>query len=330
MGLPTHAERLRIATYHTELHRNGPGVMLRDITRGDAQVVSILNVIAAADPDIVVLQGIDHDTHEFGLSALKFRLADLGLDLMFQYAPPSNSGLQTGLDIDGDGRLLEPEDAQGYGEFLGQRGIAVLSRYPIDQRNIQNFNALTWQDFAAATSLDQGFLQATSAEIQETIRLSSTTHSVIPIAIGQQSLRLLTYHATPPVFDGPEDRNGVRNAHENLFFPFFLDGYFGSAPNNSFVIAALANIDPMRGEGHLSVIQSLLMNPRVQAPLGHRRVPTADWPNPPGRLRVSYLLPSSDIKVLDSGVFTQDQHPVQSDDIVNASRHRLVWVDIDF
>ncbi|MGH1466943.1 MAG: endonuclease/exonuclease/phosphatase family protein [Cognatishimia sp.] len=320
---------MRIATYHTELHRDGPGVMLRDITRGDAQVVSITNVIAAAAPDIIVLQGIDYDAQGYGLSALRQRLADLGTELLFQYAPPPNSGLQTGLDIDADGRLLEPEDAHGYGDFFGQRGIAVLSRHPIDHRKIQNFQDLTWRDFAKATSLEQAFLQATSDSIRNSIRLSSSAHSVIPITIGQQSLSLFAYHATPPVFDGPEDRNGIRNAHENLFFPFYLEGYFGPAPSKSFVFTALANIDPNRGEGHHSVIQNILQNPRLQTPAGHHHMPTVDWPNPLGEMRVSYLLPSTDIKVLDSGVVSPDQHPALSNDIINASRHRLVWLDID-
>ena len=56
--LPARSDTIRIATYNTELSRKGPGLMLRDIEKGDdAQVTAVIRVIVAADADIIALQG---------------------------------------------------------------------------------------------------------------------------------------------------------------------------------------------------------------------------------------------------------------------------------
>jgi hypothetical protein len=42
----------------------------------------------------------------------------------------------------------------------------------------------------------------------EVFRLSSKSHWDVPIVIGRKTVHFLVSHPTPPVFDGPEDRNG--------------------------------------------------------------------------------------------------------------------------
>ena len=57
-----------------------------------------------------------------------------------------------------------------------------------------------------------------SPEIVKVQRLSSTGHWAVPIKLGgKAALTLLVFAATPPVFDGPEDRNGRRN-HDEIRF----------------------------------------------------------------------------------------------------------------
>ena len=57
---------------------------------------------------------------------------------------------------------------------------------------------------------------------------------------------------------------------------------------------------------------------------------TGDWwdsKNGSGNLRVDYVLPSNDLKILDAGVFW----PVVKDPLyrlIKASDHRMVWVDV--
>ncbi|MEC9313216.1 MAG: endonuclease/exonuclease/phosphatase family protein, partial [Pseudomonadota bacterium] len=47
--LPAQADTVRIATFNTELSRKGPGLLLRDIERGeDPQIAAVIDVILAA------------------------------------------------------------------------------------------------------------------------------------------------------------------------------------------------------------------------------------------------------------------------------------------
>ena len=149
-------------------------------------------------------------------------------------------------------------------------------------------------------------------------------------------LHLLAFHATPPVFDGPEDANGRRNHDEIQFWQVFLDGAFGPPPKDRFVVMGDANLDPDDSDGRQGAIRTLLVDPRLQDPRpmrpgpvaatpdksGDPRLHTVDWPPPgPGTLRVSYILPSRDLRVSGAGIHWPE-------DSAAASRHRLVWVDL--
>ncbi len=76
---PLLAGAVRIATFNAELDRDGPGVLLRDILRGkDPQIASAVEVIAAAAPDILVLQRFDYDHELHALGAFADLLAAKG------------------------------------------------------------------------------------------------------------------------------------------------------------------------------------------------------------------------------------------------------------
>ncbi len=324
------AETLRVATFNTELSRDGPGLLLRDIQRGDPQVSGVVRILAEAKPDVVALQGIDWDHDGLALIALNRELAESGLVYPYVFAPQPNSGLQTDLDLDGDGKTNGPGDTQGWGRFTGQGGLAVLSRYPIAHQDALNFSNLLWKDVPdASLPMHNGSLfpskQALSVQ-----RLSSTGHWVVPIDTPDGQFHLMTFHATPPVFDGPEDRNGRRNRDEIRFWKHFLDGAFDPAPNNRFVIAGDANLDSHLGEGNKQAIRELLADSRIQDPKPKDRdgsLATVSWKGV-GNLRVDYVLPSMDWRVADAGVFQPDADNPNSEGRPTASRHRLVWVDL--
>lgn len=343
---PVLADTIRIATYNTELTRDGPGLLLRDLQKGrDKQIDAVVKVITAADPDILALQGIDWDHGQQALTALRRRLADAGSDYPFALSLQPNRGLATGLDLNGDGRPHGPEDSQGYGDFTGQNGIALLSRHPIDHTGLRDFTDLLWADLPDAllpeTETNAGpFPSAAALAIQ---RLSSTGHWAVPIQLPSgATLTVMTYQAGPPVFDGPEDRNGKRNHDETRLWSLFLDGAFGGAPTRPFVIAGGANLDPQDGDGRPEALNALLTDPRLQDPaptstgaatapdqghIGPNATDTVEWDGP-GRLRVDYVLPSADLTVTASGVIWPETGPL-ADAALMASRHRLVWVDID-
>ncbi len=183
--------------------------------------------------------------------------------------------------------------------------------------------------------------------------LSTTAHWDVPLEPSNGRLfHLLIWHATPPVFDGPEDRNGRRNHDETAFWLRYIDGDLGYEPPQHFALAGIANLDPLDGDGRVEALEALLTHPRVTDPKpssrggaeaavidagvnlrhqGEASLDTVDWedtPNRPGNLRVDYVLPSSNLDVLGAGVFWPAPDGLWRSEVELASRHRLVWVDV--
>lgn len=349
---PAVAESLRIATFNTELSRKGPGLLLRDIRKGDTQANAVAAVIAQTAPDVIVLNGVDYDHNGLTLAALTQLIAKAGHDMPYRFAARPNSGWATELDLDGDGRLGGAGDAHGWGRFAGAGGMAILSRYPMGKAH--DLSQLIWAEQAWATLPQKNGKPFPSEAALKVQRLSSVGHWIVPIKIDERrALSLMAFHATPPVFDGPEDRNGKRNHDEISLWRHVLDGGYGVAPDKRFVILGDANLDPVDGQGLKSAIGALLTDPRVQDVqpqsagakaqgdpwhLGDPALDTVDWPGRekdakrkgPGNLRVDYVLPSIDLKVTGAGVFWPA--PGQSGEELarRASRHRLVWVDVSW
>ncbi|AEI92054.1 endonuclease/exonuclease/phosphatase family protein [Roseobacter litoralis] len=332
------SETLRIATFHTGLERKGPGLLLRDILRGeDAQIKAVASVLTTVAPDIVALQSFDYDLTGAALSAFTDILRTGGLDYPYQFATLPNTGMRTNLDMDGNRRRAEARDAQGYGFFSGQGGMAILSKYPIVIDEVQDFSAVLWRDFPGALLPETAAGPFPSEQAQAIQRLSTTGHWVVPVDVpGPGRVTLMTLHASPPVFDGPEDRNGKRNHDEIVFWQSYLDGVFGPAPDSQFVVLGAFNQDPVAGEGLKKAMRGLISDPRLQdvEPTSPGSVEatgdpfdTADWDDPvPGNMRVDYVFPSSDWRVQAAGVYW----PSGPEGVVaqTASSHRLVWVDL--
>ncbi|MEX0303480.1 MAG: endonuclease/exonuclease/phosphatase family protein [Leisingera sp.] len=326
------AETIRIATFNSELSRGGPGLLLRDIERGkDPQIDAVVEVIAAVQPDVLALQGIDWDYESLALAALAVQLAEAGASYPHRVSLQPNAGLPPPepLDLDGDGRTGGPRDNQGFGRFRGQGGIALLSRRPVDRAGIRSFSDLLWRDLPGALLPQHpDGSPYPSPETQAVQRLSSTAHWLIPVELtGGGRLNVMTFHASPPVFDGPEDRNGRRNRDEIRLWQLLLDGQLGPVPEGPFVIAGDANLDPVQGEGIKPAIRGLLKDPRLQDPLPGSAIgglATVDWPGI-GQMRVDYVLPSAGLRVTASGVAWPKGPEAAA---ARASRHRLVWVDV--
>ncbi|MEO6596504.1 MAG: endonuclease/exonuclease/phosphatase family protein, partial [Planctomycetota bacterium] len=175
-------------------------------------------------------------------------------------------------------------------------------------------------------------------------------------------------HPTPPVFDGPEDRNGCRNHDEIRFWIDYLTpgkawmaddaGVVGGlAEGERFVLMGDFNCDPHDGDARREALVALLAHARVQdskpmsaggpeqslkqwganaTHVGDPALDTGDFPDEvgngpssgPGNLRVDYVLPARAFDVVHSAVFWPLAHEPGAN-LVQASDHRLVWVDID-
>lgn len=346
------AESLRIATYAAPLSRDGPGLLLRDILGGaDPQIEAVALVLAGMAADIVVLTDFDWDQDLVALRSFADLLRERSVNYTHIFSLPPNSVLSTGLDMDGNGWLGEARDRQGYGRFAGDNGMAILSRWPIAAAGVRDFSDILWQDLPGATLPiwpdGTAFPSEAAASVQ---RLSSSGHWVVPIQLPDGAeLSLLVWAATPPVFDGSEDRNGLRNRDELLVWQHLLDGGMGPVPD-PFILIGNANLDPADGDGLRPAMMNLLADARLVDPLpqsegaiiaadanhlGDPGLDTADWTGDgagPGNLRVSYILPDAALDVVGAGVFW----PASDDPLADllapnglaAGPHHLVWVDI--
>jgi len=359
--------KLRLATFNSSLYGRAAGEVSARLANGDdPQAISLAAIVQTVRPDILLINEIDHEADAKTVKVLAEKYFAIGregrdgIQYDWIYSAPSNTGIDSGIDLDGNGRPGDPGDAWGYGVYPGQYASAVLSRYPIDTESIRTFQQFRWADLPGA--LEPRFPDSQkkfySDETWQRLRLSSKNHIDVPIRIGSKTLHVLASHPTPPVFDGPEDRNGCRNHDEILFWVHYIDGSDALSDDNgasgglandaSFVVMGDLNSDPVIGDSRHEAIRKLLQHPRVtdSRPV---RLPYAEndlklWTRPldftkpsvatatsdfgrTGQLRVDYVLPSNDMKITDAKVFWPGQRDPGSQ-WIEASDHRLVWVDV--
>jgi 3-phytase len=352
---------LRFATYNASLNRATQGGLLTDLRAGDAQARKVADVIATTRPDVLLINEFDHDPE----AAEVFTDEYLGGAYRYRYSDTCNTGVGSGFDLNGDGITgTEPgtvdyaNDALGFGFFPGQYCMLVLSKHPIDTANVRTFQNFLWADMPGAL-LPAGFYTPEELEI---LPLSSKSHWDVPIKVGgKRTIHFLVSHPTPPTFDGPEDRNGTRNHDEIRFWADYVrpwrgryiyddEGRRGGLKRGaSFVIAGDQNADPADGDSVPGAAQQLLDHRLINATvtpaseggveaaqldgginLEHEGDPafdTADFGEPPGNLRVDYVLPRRNLKVTGAGVFWPALGQ-PGRDLIDASDHRLVWIDI--
>jgi len=296
---------LRLAFWNVELNRKGPGLLLAELAKGTDATDVVTAAIAALDADVLVISGFDYDAGGLALAAL-----NAGLTAPYPHlaALRPNTGIRSGFDLDGNGRVDEARDAIAYGRFPGEGGMAILSRLPIDASHSTDHSALLWRDLPGA---DLPPLPDGAADI---LRLSSTGHHDTALTLPDgRRLHLLTWHGSTPAFDGTEDRNGKRNHDETAFWLHLLNS--PQAPQPPFVLLGQANADPEKGDGNPAAIRALLADPRLTDPLSGD---TVDYGGSIGPLRVAYILPSAGITISASG-----HAPAPP-----GARHHPIWVEI--
>lgn len=320
---------MRVGFFHTELTRTGPGLMLRDLLAGkDPQVQAVIDVVVETRPDILVIWGLDWDLDNLGLNALISALEEAGSPLIHGFTRQPNRGIPTGFDLDGNGQSDNAEDAQSYGEFTGQNGLAVLSRWPVATGDVQDFTQMLWRDLPGALLPWPGMPDG----VEAVLRLSSTAHWLVPVDTPEQGrVWLGVFSANTPVFDGPEDRNGRRNHDELLFWTRLLDGELQTRAPEGLILSGHANLDTTRGDGRREAIRTLLNHPGLQdpAPTGSEGDLTVDWKRDDlENMRLSYVLPDLTWQVIGTGVHWPAAGEPGAEAVEAASRHRLVWVDV--
>jgi alkaline phosphatase D len=148
---------VRFATFNTSLYGLRAGDVAASLDDPSwSHAVGVASILQRVRPDVVLLNEIDAD------QAVVERLRDGflavsqdgldPLDYPYVYVAPSNTGVHSGIDLNGDG-VLTPDregtddyanDSFGYGVYEGQYGFAVLSRYPLDTP--RTFQTFLWAD----------------------------------------------------------------------------------------------------------------------------------------------------------------------------------------
>lgn len=363
-------QTLRVATFNASLFRGESGALARDLSGGDdRQAQQVAEVLQRVRPDVVLINEFDWDpdgasARTFAEEYLQVAQGDAeALDLQHWFVPDTNTGLHSGVDLDQNGEAVaEPgsqsygNDAYGFGQFHGQYGMVVYSRFPLG--DARTFQTLRWADMPGNLLPTDWY----SAEAAAAMRLSSKNHVDLAVDAEGHTLHLFASHPTPPAFDGDEDRNGRRNHDEIRFWVDYIaggeaaayvrddDGATGAAPSDAaFVLLGDLNSDPADGDSRRDALAHLLSHPRVQDPQqesagarlaaeadggananhdGPAAQDTADFSDGRvGNLRVDYALPSANLTVVDAGVFWPAPDAPDAD-LADVSDHHLVWVDV--
>ncbi|XQQ06388.1 MAG: endonuclease/exonuclease/phosphatase family protein [Leptolyngbya sp. IPPAS B-1204] len=356
-------ESIRFAQFNASLNRRAEGQLVTDLsdpnaaTPGTAQAKAIAEIIQRTNPDVVLINEFDYFATDPSLAVKLFLQNYLAVsqneaspvEYPYFYIAPSNTGIPSGFDLDNNGSIVTTpgqagygNDAFGFGNYPGQFGMLLLSKYPIDTANVRTFQKFLWQDMPGSLlptiALPDAAEPWYSPEEQAALRLSSKSRWDVPIQVNGKTVHALVSHPTPPVFDGAEDRNGKRNHDEIRFWADYVtpgQGNYiyddqgrngGLMPEASFVIMGDQNADPFDGDSFQQAILQLLNNSRVNTSVTptsaggadaaqrqhrindqHRGNPafdTADFSDTtPGNLRADYVLPSQDLAVTDAQVF---------------------------
>lgn len=282
-------DTLRVASYNVSLYSNEAGGLMQRLQTGDDGARRVAAVLQRVRPDVVLLNEFDYVAD--GSAADLFQREYLEraqpgggqpLRYRYRYLAPVNTGVRSGLDLDGDGVVggegrAYGNDAWGYGLHPGQYGMLLLSRHPIDAEAARTFQLFKWSALPGARrplDPDTGGSWY-PGPVWDQLRLSSKSHWDVPVRTPRGTVHVLASHPTPPVFDGPERRNQARNADEIRLWREYVSGgdkpwlcddagrCGGLAEDARFVIVGDLNADPVDGEGINEAIVELLEHPRV-------------------------------------------------------------------
>lgn len=364
---------IRFASFNVSFYRKSAGNLIKEFEEANPeklQARQVAEILQTVRPDVVLLNEFDFDGEGRALKAFqknylaKSQNKKQPIEYPYSFYLPVNTGIDSGIDLDGDGKTGTGNDAFGFGVHPGQYGMAVLSKFPIKKKQTRSFQKFLWKDMPGHLMPFKPGNEKPyySAEATNVFRLSSKSHWDIPIEINGDVIHFLTAHPTPPVFDEQEDRNGRRNHDEiRMFADYVTPGkanYLyddngktgGLAKGAKFVIAGDMNADPVDGDSSNNAARQLTDHPLINhaktpaSPGGrfyskqqgekngeHRgdaQFDTGDFNDRSvGNLRLDYCLPSKNLSIIKSGIFWPTPEEAGAE-LIGASDHRLVWIDV--
>lgn len=282
---PSAITEIRVASYNASLERSAAGELQAELEAGDsAQAASVAEVIQSANPDILLINEIDPTegvVDAFRDLYLEVPQGDqAAVEHPFVYIADSNTGIDSGQDLNGDGETGTPNDAFGFGTYEEEFGFVIFSKFEIDTENVRTFQEFLWADMPgnlltdANTEGTEPLTDLLDQDAVDVFRLSSKNHVDVPVIVNGETVHVLAAHPTPPVFDDPTfDLNGKRNNDEIRFWADYVEGedYFtdddgttgGLAEGERFVIVGDYNADPFDGDSVPGAAQQIIESPAV-------------------------------------------------------------------
>ncbi|WZI66359.1 MAG: phytase [Gloeotrichia echinulata IR180] len=294
---------IRFSQFNASLNRNAEGQLVTDLsTPNNAQAKAVAEIIQRNNPDVLLINEFDYVAANplQPVQLLQQNYLSVSqngatpVNYPYVYIAPSNTGIASGFDLNNNGTAVTTQGAAGYGDdafgfgnFPGQFGMLLLSKYPIDTANVRTFQNFLWKDMPGnlltndptldnpATAVNENLNGFYSPDEINNLRLSSKSHWDVPIIVNGETIHVLVSHPTPPVFDGTEDRNGKRNHDEIRFWADYITpgkgNYIyddkgnkgGISAGSSFVIMGDQNADPFDGDSYNKAVLQLLQNPNI-------------------------------------------------------------------
>lgn len=329
----------------------------------NAQIKNIAEILQRVRPNVVLLNEFDYiENPKLGILAFQNKYLALPqnnakpIDYPYSYIAPVNTGVLAPVDLNNDGSVSLPGDGFGFGFYPGHYGMVVLSQFPIEHKSARTFQKFLWQHMPNAKKpVNEDGKLFYSDKAWKALRLSSKSHWDIPVNVNGEIIHLLASHPTPPVFDGPENRNGKRNHDEIRFWSDYISDdkkinayiyddqkkYGGLGKNKRFVILGDLNASMVEGDGLREGIRSLVKHKNVMQDIlpesvaGKQNKPdsihsashTAHW-----GMRADYVLPSAfGFGYKASGIFWPEKQSKLFrlvNGLTSSSDHRLVWVEV--
>ncbi|GAA1811465.1 endonuclease/exonuclease/phosphatase family protein [Nesterenkonia flava] len=352
---------LRVATLHANLTAESlDGLVASLATGNDPRARVLAETVQLNDPDVLLLTGVSFDENHQIAQALQqhFHIGQnnqSGVDYPYYFTAPTNSGMDSGADLDRDGVIGGPTDAIGYGTYPGQYGMIVFSKHPILESEIRTFQNFLWRDMPSSSMPAERY-----SELEQSVmRLAETTLWDVPVLPegSDEPLHVIANSvATPPVAEEIDVDRG--NDKRRMIADYFSgrgsyiyddDGRTGPlSPDAEYVVVGqpASKQGTLGDEEDLSVLldSGLVQDPApeavTEAPLSARPGGTAMTDETATRavsgghdVRASFILPSWGLEISESGVFWPSEGEVgyRLVDPYSTSNpaDRLVWVDLE-
>lgn len=370
-------ESVRVATFNLAMSPDAPGTLSLQLdSASNAQGQSVAEILQRTRPDVVVLTSIDLGPDGAHLDLLIQNYLSVGqvglepLSYPHRYLPPGNSGVPSGVDLNGNGILGEPADALGWGLYPGQYGMAILSRYPIRESEVRNFQRFLWKDMPDAILPDDPTTEASgdrlSTRALEVLPLASRAHVDLPIETPEGLVHVLAAYPISPLEGDDALFSAARNHDELRFWADYIvpekseyiyddAGLKGGLPADMpFVLAGSLGADPFDGESKEFAARQLVFHDSIHAAIatgalvpqsegaleyaalepelssGQAGDPQNDTTSE--GLREDYVLPARALEIQDSGVFWPATYEARYALVAEdlSSNHRLVYCDVLF